>query len=137
VDPFEERFKAQFGDMMLRAMKNKPEILATLTQHLMFANKTNQGLENFEAFCRKVEDGDEDSFTPKAAAQMIRVLAATCRKQAEALTHLGCFALVYGLGDTFDGDAAKAAMRFGKGQEALQAMLQAKFGDKNPFKGGR
>ena len=67
---------------------------------------------------------------------MIRTLSKTCRIQSKIILHLCCFALVYGNGGSYDKDAADAAMKFGKGNEALQAMLRSKFGGKNPFARG-
>lgn len=135
---YEEFIKGQLGDMMLRAMNNKAEILAELHTNIEKATKTDQGLQNFEEFCRKVEADDPEAvFSPRAAAQMIRVLSQTCRAQARSIRHLCCFAMIYGMGDTYDADAAKAAMKLGKGQEGLQAMIRNKFGGKNPFAGGK
>jgi len=132
-DPFIEAFRSKLGDMMLQAMDNKAEILATLMQQMEQSQKTLRGLEAFEKFCEEVEAGDYEKMTPRAMAQMIRVLSKTCRMQAQSLLHLSCFALVYGNSKSYGADAADAAMKFGKGQEALQAMLRDKFGGKNPF----
>ena len=53
------------------------------------------------------------------------------------MLHLCCFALIYGNGNSYDGDASSAALKFGKGSEAIQAMMRAKFGDRSPFGGGK
>jgi hypothetical protein len=121
---------------MLRAMNNKPEIMAELMVNMESSRKSEQGLKKFEEFCEKVEAGDED-LSPRATAQMIRVLTKTCRRQSQSMLHLCCFAMIYGNGSSYDGDAAQAAMKFGKGNEALRAMMRAKFGGKNPFAGGK
>lgn len=144
-DPFADALRGQLGDMMLRAMNNKTEILAELLSNMETLPKMGRGLENFEQFCEEIEaladDGRADlaaeKLSPRAAAQMIRVLGKTCRIQSKIILHLCCFALVYGNGKSYDGDAADAAMKFGKGDEALRAMIRNKFGGKNPFAGGR
>ena len=136
ADPFEDHLRNQLGDMMLRAMDKKPEILAELMVNMNSARKTDQGLKKFEEFCRKVEDGEED-LSPRAIAQMIRVLTQTCRRQSQTILHLCCFALIYGNGTSYDGDASSAAMKFGKGNDALQAMFRSKFGGRNPFTKGK
>jgi len=96
-----------------------------------------RGLANFEDFTAEVielvDNGTPEiaaeKMTPRAMAQMIRTLAKTCRIQSKVILHLCCFALVYGNGSSYDGDAAHAAMKFGKGGEALRAMFRAKFGE--------
>jgi hypothetical protein len=132
----EQRLREQLGDMMLRAMNNKAEILAELMTNMESLGVMSRGLSNFEEVCKKVEDGETEALSPVATAQMIRVLSKTCRVQAKVILHLSCFAMIYGNGDSYDGDASRAAMRFGKGNEALQAMIRSKFGGRNPFSGG-
>jgi hypothetical protein len=127
----EQQFKQQLGDMMLRAMNKKPEIMAELMVNMESARRSDQGLKKFEEFCERVESG-ESELSPRATAQMIRVLAKSCRRQSQSILHLCCFALIYGNGDTYDGDAARAASRFGRGKEGIQAMFRNKFGS-NPF----
>lgn len=130
---YEAYLKGELGDMMLRAMDNKAEILAELHTNMDKAAKTDQGLRNFEEFCRKVEAGDEDAvFSPRAAAQMTRVLAQTCRMQARSIRHLCAFAMIYGMGKSYDSDATDAAIKLGRGDEGLKRMFRNKFGS-NPF----
>jgi len=141
---FEDRLRDHLGDMMLRAMNNKAEILAQLLSDMETLPRMGAGLSNFEAFAEEVmtlaDDGLTDEafqkMTPRAMAQMIRTLAKTCRIQSRIILHLCCFALIYGNGKSYDGDATDAAIKFGRGKEALQAMFNTKFGG-NPFKRGK
>jgi hypothetical protein len=135
TDPiYEEYLKGELGEMMIRAMNNKAEILADLHSNMNKAAKTDKGLQKFEEFCKKIEAGESEDLSPRAAAQMIRVLSQTVRAQARSIRHLCAFAMIYGLGDSYDADAARAASKFGRGTEGLQAMFRNKFGT-NPFDG--
>ncbi len=134
---YEEYLKGELGEMMIRAMDNKAEILADLHINMNKAAKTDKGLQKFEEFCRKVEAGESEEFSPRAAAQMIRVLSQTCRAQARSIRNLCAISMIYAMGDTYDGDAARAASKLGRGTEGLQAMFRNKFGGKNPFTKGR
>jgi len=142
-DPFEDRLRNQLGDMMLRAMDNKAEILAELLANMDTLPKMGRGLANFEQFCEEIESLAElgetellgEKMSPRAMAQMIRVLSKTCRIQSKMILHLACFALIYGNGNSYDGDASAAAMKFGKGDEALRAMIRSRFGPNGPFGG--
>jgi len=143
TDPLTEGLRNKLGDMMLRAMDNKIEILTELLTNMDTLPKMGKGLEKFETFCQEVEDLKEkapqeegaEKMSPRATAQMIRVLAKTCRIQSKMILHLSCFALIYGNGSSYDGDASSAALKFGKGDEALQAMIRSRFGPNGPFGG--
>lgn len=113
-----------------------PKIVAT-------AEETNEGIEQSRNLAlaeiaaappmvppdvRAKLEAAINSVTDLAALQMrsLRALAKTQLVLAKGVRHLTTMQVIYLSGDSYTTDAAQAANRLGRGEEALQEMLQQK-----------
>lgn len=124
ASPAEEKAKAGFADLMLRAMRNKEETLKELLGIIQRQGSVNDGLENFVSALADGKDRNDQ------LAQMLLTLIKIVQEQADALKHLSSIALVYLAGDNFTSDAAQVANKLGAGSEAVKEMFRQKMGGK-------
>jgi len=118
----EEQIAKAIGDAVLRGMNDREGILQMLFSAMMDAKKAQKGLPKF---IEAIEDGKT---RPDQLGQMISQLCKIVGSQAEIISVVCMIAAVYVSSDTFLGDSSKAAIKVGRGEEALRAMAQAKFG---------
>ena len=110
------------ADSVLYAMRHRPEMLAKLHTTLENQRRFSKGLD---IFIKAIEDGKD---RPDQLAGMMKTMMTIQKEQAEGLSQLIPFAMVYVLGDTFVSDSAQVANKLGKGKEAIKNLFEEKFG---------
>ena len=119
----EEQAKAALADLMLRAMRNKEEILKELLGILQRQKRVDDGLNNF---AKALADGKDRN---DQLAQILLTVVKIVQEQAGALRQLSSIALVYLAGENFTTDAAKVANKLGAGQDAVRELFRQKMGE--------
>lgn len=114
--------REQLGNLMIHAIKHKKENLDALLGFMEFAHKSAQGLPRF------VEAIDAGKTSNEQLGQMVRVLAKTAAEQARAIRQLSTFMMILVSSQDFDKAATEAAIKTGKGDEAIRAFARTKFG---------
>ena len=117
------------GDLMVKAIKNKDEITVEVLKSLQQTALMEKGLTHFVELIDESKSVNGTPYCePHELARMIRALSKSCRAQSKIIQNLSAILLVYLIGDSFQSDAAKAALRVGRGKEALREFGRAKFG---------
>ena len=118
----EELAREQLGNLMLHALKHKRENIEELVGYLLTSEKAMKGLPNF------IEAVETGKVSNEQLGQMVRTLTKTAINQAKAIKQLSTFMMILVSSQTFDSAATDAAIKLGKGDEAVRAFAQSKFG---------
>ena len=104
-------------DFILRLLKDKAGLIKYILEIMMTADKNTQGLLGMK----------ERGFSTEGMLDnVIKVTA----KQSQQLKHLALVALMFTQSRDFDTSVAEMMMKMGRGEEALRAMMEAKFKNK-------
>lgn len=105
-------------DDIINLIKDKSGVLKFLLDTMIKSDNVNKGLRSYI--------GNDSISDQKKMDALLEVTA----NQTVQIKKLASILLIYSQSSSFDSDAAKMAMKFGKGEEALQTMFQSKFGGK-------
>lgn len=106
----------------LKMLTDRESVIRTLLRDMLVSQKNMEGFERLEDLFEKGADVSTEKVLRNAAKSLRHLNAVN--------TRITLLLLVYVVGDYFLADAAKVAMKFGAGDDALKAMMQAKFGGK-------
>lgn len=112
------------GNMAMQMMRNKPAVLAQITTDLQTCAATGKSMQRLIELIddpSKATDGK-----PLSQDAVNKALARRVIEQSDMLQRCMMLLLVYTAGDGCSEDAAKLAIKCGKGDEALKAMWNAK-----------
>jgi AICAR transformylase/IMP cyclohydrolase PurH len=121
MDDETKKIRDALAEIMLLGVESKPVLLSQLTEVIETASVTEKGLELFSEF-----DASQIMDDPGVMAKMIASLNKINKFQAAHIKLLTTMIMTYVLSDSFTADAAKAATRLGKGQEALSKLYKQK-----------
>ncbi len=111
----------QIQELMFAFLNDKKSSLKSVLVDITTIENQIRGVDHF---LKNIDDCDlEEVDIRKKFKTMMKV----SNKQNRVILKLTYLILVYMQGDKFDTDVAHMLMKFGKGEEALQAMFKNKF----------
>jgi len=114
------------GEDFLKMLRNKEQVVRTILKDFQVSQKNMEGFAKLEELYAEGKDVSTE--------KVLKSTAKSLRHLNDVNTRVLMLLLVYLGGDNYSSDVAHLAIRFGKGDEALQELMRAKMkGYEEPY----